>query len=118
MRETIRDRERLTHILNALNRIESSLSRWGKDFFMQDKTFFFGLVKNIEIIGEATYKLTKDFKNNHTDLPWPYIEKMRHILVHGYYMIEDEFIWETIESDLPPMKRIIERYIDELSNDL
>ena len=43
--------------------------------FMQDKTFFFGLVKNIEIIGEATYKLTKDFKDTHTELPWAYMEK-------------------------------------------
>ncbi len=37
--------------------------------FLQDKTFFFGLVKNVEIIGEATYKLTKDFKQSHQELP-------------------------------------------------
>ena len=114
MREAIRDRERLIHMLAAINRIDASLSRWGKDMFLQDKTFFFGLVKNIEIIGEATYKLTKDFKQSHQELPWSYIEKMRHILVHGYYMIEESFIWETIESDLPGIKPIIEKYISEL----
>ncbi|MCI9172551.1 DUF86 domain-containing protein [uncultured Duncaniella sp.] len=114
MREAIRDRERLIHMLAAINRIDASLSRWGKDMFLQDKTFFFGLVKNVEIIGEATYKLTKDFKQSHQELPWSYIEKMRHILVHGYYMIEESFIWETIESDLPGIKPIIEKYISEL----
>lgn len=113
MRETVRDKERLEHILNALNRTQASLTRWGKDMFLQDKTFFFGLVKNIEIIGEATYKLTKEFKDSHTDLPWAYMEKMRHILVHGYYLIEEKFIWETIETDLPEMTPIIERYIRE-----
>ena len=101
-------------MLAAINRIDASLSRWGKDMFLQDKTFFFGLVKNVEIIGEATYKLTKDFKQSHQELPWSYIEKMRHILVHGYYMIEESFIWETIESDLPGIKPIIEKYISEL----
>lgn len=46
MRETVRDKERLEHILNALNRTQASLTRWGKDMFLQDKTFFFGLVKD------------------------------------------------------------------------
>ena len=117
MRETVRDKERLEHILQALQRTKTSLDRWGKNMFMQDKTFFFGLVKNIEIIGEATYKLTKDFKDTHTELPWAYMEKMRHILVHGYYLIEEKFIWETIESDLPAISPIIEKYIRELTDE-
>ena len=112
MRETVRDKERLEHIMEALQRTQASLDKWGKEMFMQDKTFFFGLVKNLEIIGEATYKLTKEFKDSHSEMPWAYMEKMRHILVPGYYLIEEKIIWETIESDLPEITPIIKKYLN------
>lgn len=48
----------------------------------KDRILFFGLAKLIEIIGEASYKLTKDFKNSHPELPWDAIIGMRHVMVH------------------------------------
>ncbi len=52
----------------------------------------FAIIKNLEIIGEAAYKLTKSFKLKHTSIEWSDIIGMRHILVHGYYQIKDEII--------------------------
>ena len=75
--------------------------------FMHSKILFFAVVKNIEIVGEATYMLTKAFKGSHSTIPWQIIEKMRHVLVHGYYTITPEKIWETVQEDLPVLKEQI-----------
>ena len=62
-------------------------------------------IKNIEIVGEATYMLTKEFRESHQSIPWLVIEKMRHVLVHGYYTISPEKVWETVQEDLPVLKK-------------
>lgn len=76
----------------------------------------FGLSKIVEIIGEAAYKITKEFKENHTELPWKQIEGMRHILVHGYFSIIPEVLWDVIDNDIPTLIPILRRYIDDLGN--
>ena len=67
----------------------------------------FAVIKNIEIVGEAAYLLTKEFKTNHPSIEWEDMIGMRHILVHGYYQIKDEIIWATIETELQPLKEKI-----------
>ena len=113
MREPIRDKERLLHIEEAINQIsEGHRSHSGtiKDGSLE----YFGLVKLIEIIGEAVYKLTPGFKESHPNTPWRQIERMRHVLVHGYYTVGYEFIDEVIETDIPILKSQIEQYLEEL----
>ncbi len=81
--------------------------------FAENKLLKFGIFYNVAIIGEAAYKLTKDFIATHPDVPWRDIINMRHILVHGYYQIDADILWETINHDLPPLKEAIERYLQE-----
>jgi len=75
---------------------------------------FFAVVKNIEIVGEATYMLTKEFKQTHSSIPWRVIEKMRHVLVHGYYTISPEKVWETVQEDLPVLKKQITSLLKDI----
>ncbi len=75
---------------------------------------YFGVVKLIEIIGEAVYKLTNEFKVTHPQTPWRQIERMRHVLVHGYYTVSYDFIKEVIEYDMPILKSQIQDYLKEL----
>lgn len=55
---------------------------------------FYGIVKNIEIIGEAAYNLTSAFRNSHKETPWKSVMSMRNILVHDYYKIKESQIRE------------------------
>ncbi len=71
-------------------------------------------VYNIQIIGEAVYKLSLEFKDNHPQTPWKIIEKMRHILVHDYYQINKDILWSVIIEDLPALKAQIQQYLDEI----
>ena len=86
------------------------------DMIKSDRVAFFGLSKIVEIIGEAAYKTTKEFKELHTDLPWKQIEGMRHILVHGYFSISPNVLWDVIENDIPALIPVLKRYLKEIAS--
>ena len=113
MREKVRDKERLMHILNAINVLISNKDKHSLDEIIDDPIVFYGFVKHVEIIGEAVYMLTKEFKTAHPEVEWDVIEGMRHVLVHGYYKINPRQLWNTIENDIPELKPMIERYVRE-----
>lgn len=72
--------------------------------FLSDKLRYYAVMKNVEIIGEASYMLSLEFKSEHSEIPWEAIIKMRHILVHGYASVLPEFLWETARVDVPQLK--------------
>lgn len=84
MREAIRDRGRLMHMRDAIQRIFSYTEGKSKDDFLSNDMMYYAIVKNIEIVGEASYMLTDEFKNSHPNTPWKLITGMRHYMVHGY----------------------------------
>lgn len=104
MREALRDPLRLRHMLNAICKVEEFMH--GKDMsdLENESLLFFGVVKNIEIIGEAAYKLTHEFKDAHSEIPWKQIVAMRHVLVHGYYQVATDEIYNIYSEDLPILK--------------
>lgn len=113
MREKLRDRGRLEHILQAISNISTFLEDKTAEDFLMDQMLYFAVVKNMEIIGEASYMLTHEFKENHPKTSWKDIINMRHILVHGYYQVDSRIVWQTIVNDLPLLKTQISDYILE-----
>lgn len=114
MRDKLTDKIRLAHILDSINIILESKDKYEQQTIMTDPIIFFGFVKHIEIIGEAVYKLTKDFRNAHQEIEWDVIECMRHVLVHGYYTIRPEQLWTTIVDDIPKLRPVIQDLHDRL----
>ncbi len=82
---------------------------------VSNSMLFFAVVKNIEIVGEAAYKLTLEFKDTHPATPWRQIVAMRHILVHGYYQVSASEIYNVYKTDLPGLLTQISSYLDEIS---
>ena len=111
MRELVRDRDRLEHIVEAIDRILEFATNRTKEEVEADNLKYYGIVKNIEIIGEATYKLTHAFCRQHPEMPWEFIAKMRHVLVHDYYQIDSEQVWNVIQRDLSPLRKQVEAYL-------
>jgi uncharacterized protein with HEPN domain len=109
MRETVRDKGRLEHILQAIDNILEFTENIDYEDFIANKMLKFAVIKNIEIIGEASYKLTKEFCQEYKEIEWDIIVKMRHILVHGYYQIEDKFAWLVVQNELQPLKEKIQK---------
>lgn len=112
MREKIKDRTRLLHIIEAIDNILEFKEGVDYKTFVNNKLLKFGIFYNVAIIGEAAYKLTKDFIETHTDVPWREIINMRHVLIHGYYQIDPEILWETINNDLPLLREAVSRYLN------
>ena len=117
MRERIRDKERLLHIQNAVNVLMERKDTHTLEEVVSDPIIFYGFVKHIEIIGEAVYMLTKEYREAHSEVNWDDIERMRHVLVHGYYRIRPDQLWETVQTDIPELKPIIDRLVEEYKED-
>ena len=116
MRERVRDVERLYHIEKSIGHVMDFLE--GKTFeeMQGDVMCVHALVYNIMIIGEAANMLTKEFREEHPEVPWRNIIDMRNVLVHGYYVASPLFIWETYTNDLKPLREQVRGYIEELQD--
>ena len=112
MREKPKDNERLLHMLEAIDNIFEFVNGKSFEVYRKDKILRFAVIKNLEIIGEAAFLLTKDFKSKYESIEWDDIIGMRHILVHGYYQIKDEIIWATIETELEPLKTKLQKFLE------
>lgn len=115
MREQIKDKGRLEHILESINILLNNKERFSYEEVANDPILFYGFVKHVEIIGEAVYMLSKEFRSAHTEVDWDIIEGMRHVLVHGYYKIKPQQLWNTIVNDIPDLKPYIEEYYKEMA---
>ena len=115
MREPLRDKSRLEHILQAIVRLQTHVGTLPKEELEHDVLRYYGIVKNIEIIGEAARMLTDDFKAKHPDTNWREISGMRNLLVHDYFQVNSDVIWEVIHQDIVMLKAHVEQYLKELS---
>jgi uncharacterized protein with HEPN domain len=108
MREPARDKGRLEHILEAANYVMSFSAGLNYESFLSDKLRYFAILKNVEIIGEAAYMLSLEFKESHPEVPWGQMIRMRHVLVHGYASVLPEMLWQTAMQDIPLLRPQIE----------
>ena len=113
MREPVRDRERLDHMVESISIILDFADGKTKEEMEANKLIYNGIVKNIEIIGEASYKLTAAFRHQHPETPWEVIAKMRHVLVHDYFQIDPLSVWKVITEDLPTLREQVVGYIND-----
>ena len=78
-----------------------------------DKRTYYSVMKNVEIVGEAAYMLTKAFKRTHPEVPWKTVQGMRHVLVHDYAGIDDKELYNTAVNDIPVLRRQVEQFLVE-----
>ena len=114
MRETVRDKERLEHIIQAVERIKRYTKGISYESFIADDTIYYAVVKNIEIIGEAANMLTSDFQAAHPETPWKMIKGMRNYIVHEYFQIDNNVVWSVVTKNLSELETQISKYLAEL----
>ena len=113
MREEIKDRSRLVHILEAIERLQKYAGGLRKEELEADVLRYYGIVKHIEIIGEAARMLSTPFKEAHTAVNWRMIANMRNFLVHEYFRVDSEVVWEVIHTEIVELKVHIMDYLNE-----
>ena len=114
MRESLRDKNRLEHMLDNISKVQDAANGFSFEQFCDDPIRFAAISYYTMIIGEAAYMLTKEFKDAHPATPWRQIEGMRHHIVHGYYQVRKDMLWNVIENDLLPLKEQLKQYLAEM----
>ena len=107
----------LKHILNSIQQILLYTEGMTEEDFLHNQLIKDAVVRNFEIIGEATKNLTKDFRDNHPELEWKKMAGMRDKLIHGYIEVDYGIVWATVVDLLPDLKREIEKIIEEENAD-
>jgi uncharacterized protein with HEPN domain len=114
MRNKISDKERLFHILDAINNIEEFTHGLSYEMYINDFKLRLALVKLLEIIGEASNGITEDFQNRFSDVDWSVLNGIRNVLVHEYFGIDYDIIWDSLKNNIPELKEKITKIFNEL----
>jgi uncharacterized protein with HEPN domain len=100
------DIERLKDIAEAVAAVEKYATR-GRSAFEKDELIQTWVLHHLLILGEAAAKISDEFKEKHTEIPWSKVVGMRNILVHNYFGIDFDVVWGVVESDLPQLKKLL-----------
>ena len=97
-----RDRLRLLHVLDAAERISEYLAGVERDSFLSNRMLQDAVIRNLEIIGEACTNLSPELRDSHSAVPWLKASGIRNRLVHGYFDVDLNVVWQTACDALPP----------------
>jgi uncharacterized protein with HEPN domain len=102
---------RLRHMLEAGQKAMSFAENRNRRDLDDDPLLAFGLMKAIEIIGEAASKVSRTSQDNLKEIPWAEIVGMRNRLIHAYVDVSLDILWRTVTGNLPPLIQALERII-------
>lgn len=100
----------LKHIQDAIGKIET-YTRKGRKVFFQDSLVQDGVIRNLEVIGEAVKHLSADVKKRHPAIPWRGITALRNVLIHEYFGVDLEAVWRVVRNRIPVLKRSVEQLL-------
>jgi uncharacterized protein with HEPN domain len=97
----------IDHILSSIEKIIQYTDGIYRDDFVKNELIQDAVIRNIEIIGEATKMISNDFKKVYHEIPWKEMAGMRDKLIHDYMGVDITVIWATIENDLPMLRTLL-----------
>lgn len=116
-----RDKQRLAdylgHIQEAIERIRRYVGGIDEPSFQQNDMAQDAVIRNLEIIGEASFNIQKhypEFATEHPELPLAFAYQMRNAVAHGYFKVDLEIVWKTIHNDLPGLDKQVQGFLGAL----
>ena len=103
---------RIRHMVDAAKEAFSFVAGRERGDLEKSRMLTLSLLKSIEIIGEAASKVTVETRNRHKEIPWEAIVAMRNRLIHGYFDVDLDRVWDTVKEDLPELVRTLEGIIN------
>lgn len=97
------DKVRLRHMVDAANEALSFVADKSKTELETNRALALALVKSIEIFGEAASKVSRELRAQSPEIPWSDIIAMRHRLIHSYFDVNLDIVWQTVTEELPPV---------------
>jgi uncharacterized protein with HEPN domain len=112
IKDTLRVPDYIEHILAAIQRIRRYTHGMTESAFLENEQVQDAVLRNIEIIGEAARNIERsypEFAAQHSDVPWEDVYLMRNRISHGYFSVDLEIVWQTIQRSIPELELQIER---------
>jgi len=101
----------LDDILESIGKIQNYTENISEEQFKKNDQLHDAVLRRFAIIGEAIKHVPEDFKKDHQEIPWRDISGMRDVLIHEYFGVRLERVWNTIKDDLPELKEKIKRLL-------
>jgi uncharacterized protein with HEPN domain len=102
----------LADIKDAIDRV-LRYTHTGREAFFADPMAQDAVVRNVEIIGEATRGVSEAIKRAHPEIPWRDISDMRNKVIHDYFRVDLAVVWDVVEKDLPPLRTQVEALLKD-----
>lgn len=103
----------LTDIVDAIDRVLEYTAQ-GRSAFLADRKTQDAVSKNVAVMGEAVRSVSQTTRDAHPEIPWSDIAGMRDRLVHGYFRVDLNIVWDVVENDLPGFRAAIERLLRDV----
>lgn len=104
----------LKHIHDAIVQIDAYLSGMSESEFYDDSRTQDAVIRQLEIIGEATKRISEETRSQRPEIPWGDIAGMRNKLIHDYFEVDLRRVWNTAKRDLPPLKAAISELLGKV----
>lgn len=114
-KDQLRVHDYLDHIVTAIQRIRRYTHSMTESAFQENEQVQDAVLRNIEIIGEAARNITRaypEFASQHSEIPWEEVYLMRNRICHGYFSVDLEIVWHTVQRYIPELEQQIQSLKD------
>ena len=111
------DKIRFQHMLDAIEEAMSFARNRSRESLDKDRMLVLALMKDVEIVGEAASRISKDAQSSAPEIPWVNIIGMRNRLIHAYFDINLDILWQTVSKDLPELAAALKIAMTVVQND-
>ena len=104
-------------ILEAIIEVKVFTQRMEPEDFAGDKKTINAVVRSLEVMGEAAKRIPDDVRQKYPDIPWRSMAGMRDKLIHEYFGIDLDIVWEVINVELPPLKPLVRQVLEDIDGE-